>query len=106
MNTRRIILLMIASQAFGWGRALADIYPSARDIAADKVRYQNLCRDIKVIDADHAKAMKQAVSETEKDGSASLETKSRLLSLRDRRDRLVDRVTLIALRHGWKIPGP
>ena len=105
MDTKRIIISVIATLIFSNSWALADIDPSARDAAADKVRYQNLMREIKTIDVQYARALKNAMSETEKDGSASLETKSQLLSLRDRRDRLIDRVTLIALRHGWKIPG-
>lgn len=105
MNTRRIFLSVFAYMICVNGWVIADTRPDAREMAADKARYQNLMREIKAIEVDHARTLKQAMSETQATGAASLETKSRLLSLRDRRDRLIDRVTLIALRHGWKIPG-
>ena len=47
----------------------------------------------------------KTVLEIEKEGKASLETKSRLMSVANKRDRLVNRIMLLALRHGWAMPG-
>ena len=49
--------------------------------------------------------MKQAMNEArEQDGQADVSTKARLLSLRDERDRLLSRLLILSMRHGWKIP--
>jgi hypothetical protein len=105
MNAKYFVLSMIVLFMLISSQALADSNPNSDDVMADKVRYQRLLRDVKSIDADYSKAIKQAQVETKRDGKASLETKSRLLSLTDRRDRVVNRITLLALRHGWDIPG-
>jgi hypothetical protein len=105
MNAKYILLSMVGLLMLGSTQSLADSNNNSDEVMADKVRYQRLLRDVKSIDADYSKAMKQALVEMKRDGKASLETKSRLLSLTGRRDRLVNRITLIALRHGWDIPG-
>jgi len=76
----------------------------AKSVQADKGRYKQLLRDIKKIDAEFTKVRNQAVAEAKKDGKASLETKSRLIALSDKRDRYLNRIMLISLRHGWEMP--
>ena len=105
MNTRVTILSAIAFLVLGSSLARAGLSPSSDEQISDRVQYQRLLQDVKSIDAGYSKAMKRAVAETQKDGKASLETKSQLLSLRDRRDRIINRITLLALRHGWEVPG-
>lgn len=90
---------VIASTVFAEGE------PKSTEANTDRMRYQQLTRELKTVDGEYHAAMKQAVLETQKKGQASLETKSRLLSLDNKRDRLLNRITLVALRHGWRIPG-
>lgn len=104
MNVRAMILSMAALFMLGASWVGAASNPRLEDEAADRARYQGLLRDIKSVDAQYSKALRQALFETQNDGKASLETKSQLLSLRDKRDRIINRITLIALRHGWEIP--
>jgi len=104
MNTKVTILLTIAFVMLGSSWARADLIPNTKDQMSDRTRYQRLIRDIRSIDAEYSKVMQRAVVETNKNGEASLETKSQLLSLADRRDRIINRITLLALRHGWDVP--
>ena len=49
--------------------------------------------------------MDRAMSEArDNDGKANPETKARLLSVRDERDRLMARMLILSMRHGWEIP--
>lgn len=105
MNAKTAILLTIPLLLIASSAAFADSNPNSEDVRADKARYQSLLRDVRSVDADYSRTLQQALSETKAKGNASLETKSRLLSLTDKRDRLINRITLIALRHGWEIPG-
>lgn len=83
----------------------ASLGQNSRGEASDRMRYKKLTQELKSVDAEYNKALKLAVLETKTKGEASLEIKSRLLSLADKRERQVNRVTLLALRHGWTIPG-
>lgn len=77
-----------------------------KDATADKVRYQGLLREIRSAEADYHKVQNQAFAEAKNEGKASLETKSTLLALSDKRRRILDRLLLLSLRHGWEIPDP
>lgn len=77
-----------------------------KSVGADKARYQKLLRQIQDIDSEYGKILAQAVDQTKNDGKASLELKSQLITLRERRDRCINRLMLISLRHGWKMPTP
>lgn len=104
MKTKIIVASMIGFLMLGSSGAPADSNANSNDVKADRIRYQKLLREIKSVDAEYSRVLQQAVSETKKDGKASLETKSRLLALSDKRDRIVNRLTLLSLRHGWEVP--
>ena len=104
MMAKRIRPVVFALGMFG-SIAFAEADVKAKEATSDRMRYQQLTRELKTVDEAYHSAMKQAVLETQKQGQATLETKSRLLSLANRRDRLINRITLLALRHGWSIPG-
>ena len=73
---------------------------------ADRGTYNRLLQEVKGIEADYSAALDRAMNEArEGDGQASLETQSRLIALRNERDRVMQRLWIVALRHGWKVPG-
>jgi len=104
MNAKLAVLSIVVSLILGSSLALADLNSNSKDVIADKALYQRLLREIDSVDAEYSRAMRQAILETREDGKASLETQSNLLALSDKRDRIVNRVTLLSLRHGWDIP--
>ncbi len=72
---------------------------------ADRVTFNRLIQQIQRTDVDYAKAMQVGMEEARQaDGSPSATTQADLLSLRDQRDRLMNRLVLISVRHGWDIP--
>lgn len=71
---------------------------------SDQVVYRQLARDIQRIDRQYAKVLETAKAEARNSGKQNLELEAELLGLRDRRDRSMDRLMLLALRHGWEIP--
>ena len=72
---------------------------------ADKATYNRLVQEVKRIDADYSTTIEQAMKEArEDDGKASLETQSRIIALRNERDRVMTRLWMVALRHGWEVP--
>ena len=84
----------------------AGVQTGREDATADKSRYHRLLREIKSVEADYHKVQNQAFIEAKSEGKASLETKSRLLAISDKRRRIMDRLLLMSLRHGWDIPDP
>jgi len=84
----------------------AGVQTGQEDATADKSRYHRLLREIKSVEADYHKVQNQAFIEAKSEGKASLETKSRLLALSDKRRRIMDRLLLLSLRHGWDLPDP
>lgn len=102
MKTKNIILTAVIAILIGTSISFAD----SADVRADRSRYEGLLRDIRKIDAEYSQILKKAMQEAkEKDnGSASLETKSRLLALTEKRDRAINRLTILSLRHGWEMP--
>lgn len=104
MNAKSVLVSIVVFLMLGPSWALADLSPNSEDVAADRVRYRRLLQEIKSVDAEYGRAMQQAISEAKKEGKATLETKSRLLALTDKRDRILNRITLLSLRHGWDLP--
>jgi len=102
MKTKNIILIAVIAVLVGTSISFAD----SADVRADRSRYEGLLREIRKIDAEYSQVLKKAMEEAkEKDnGSASLETKSRLLALTEKRDRTINRLTILSLRHGWEMP--
>ena len=84
----------------------ATVQTGREDTTVDRSRYQSLLREIQSVEADYQKLQNQAFVEAKTKGDASLETKSRLLALSDKRQRIMDRLLLLSLRHGWDIPDP
>lgn len=102
MKLKRIILIMLMAALVSTSICFAD----SSDTRADRSRYDGLLREIRKIDAEYSKVIKKAMEEAKENdnGSASLETKSRLLALRDKRDRIINRLTILSLRNGWEMP--
>ena len=72
---------------------------------ADRALLYRLIRQVRRIDRDSEELMLQAMAEARNNGgSAEPETKARILSLRDERDRLFSRMLILSMRHGWEIP--
>lgn len=72
---------------------------------ADKALLYRLTRQLRRIDRDTEEMMNKAMAEArDNDGSANPQTKARLLSLRDERDRVFSRMLILSMRHGWEIP--
>ena len=72
---------------------------------ADRALLYRLIRQVRRIDRDSEELMLQAMAEARNNGgSAEPETKARILSLRDERDRLFSRLLILSMRHGWEIP--
>ena len=71
----------------------------------DRVLFDQLARDVKTIDLQSHKLMDQALTEARGDnGHVDFETKARLLSMRDQRDRLHARLLILSARHDWVVP--
>ena len=73
--------------------------------AKDRTKYEQLIRQIERVDAMYQQAVEKATQQAREDGGdADLETKNQILRFQSKRDRLMDRVLLIALRWGWDVP--
>lgn len=71
----------------------------------DRVVFNGLVRELNQTHREYATVYQRGVNEArENDGSASLSTRAEILSLRDEIDRKMNRLMLIALRHGWDVP--
>ena len=71
----------------------------------DRQLFDRLARDMKQIDMQSSELMDKAVSAARRDsGHVTLETKARLLSMRDQRDRLHARLLILSARHDWAVP--
>ena len=102
--TRKVLIMavVLAAGLFGSRTALAEDRPGT---GMDRATYNRLTDQVREVDQEFAQAVQDAMREArEGDGKASLETQSRVLGLREKRDRLMTRLTLVALRHGWKLP--
>jgi len=101
-------LVIAASTSLGAAN-LQVMQPQGPDeaLVKDKVRYRSLTRQIREIDRKYNQVLEMAMDEAHgsESGQASLETQAELLALKGQRDRLNDRVTVLALRHGWDLPG-
>ncbi len=71
----------------------------------DLVTYNRLLTQIKQIDRDYTQTLNRAMRQARANGGQSdLTTLADLLALRDSRDRVMARLTLLGLRHGWDLP--
>ncbi len=72
---------------------------------ADRALLYRLIRQVRRIDRDSEELMIQAMAEARSNGgSAETDTKARILSFRDERDRIFARLLILSMRHGWEIP--
>ena len=103
---KKTVMIMFGLMVLTVNTTWASVQTDREDAAADRSRYQSLLREIQSVEADYHRFQNQAFIEAKTDGDASLETKSRLLALSDKRQRIMDRLLLLSLRHGWDIPDP
>ncbi len=72
---------------------------------ADLVTYNRLLTQVKHIDRDYTQTLNRAMRQARANGGQSdLLTLADLLALRDNRDRVMARLTILGLRHGWDLP--
>ncbi len=72
---------------------------------ADLVTYNRLLTQVKQIDRDYAQTLNRAMRQARANrGQSDLLTLADLLALRDNRDRVMARLTILGLRHGWDLP--
>ncbi len=72
---------------------------------ADLVTYNRLLTQVKRIDRDYTQTLNRAMRQARTNGGQSdLKTLADLLALRDNRDRVMARLTILGLRHGWDLP--
>ncbi len=98
MKTRLTVIALTFVSFFGCQVFAAD------DARTDKTRFQGLLRELTTVEAEYDNTIRQAMSEKKEGDQISLETKSKIVALGDKRDRIMDRLTIISLRHGWDIP--
>ncbi|MEM0983710.1 MAG: hypothetical protein AAGI17_07165 [Planctomycetota bacterium] len=117
MITHAIISIALGTQLSGYAAhgyesavtgAVISIPPGEdRDApASERAKYRRLERDIRKIDFDYEKLLQKSIEDAQnsEDGEVSLERQAELINLRDERDRLLNRLQLLALRHGWDLP--
>ncbi len=72
---------------------------------ADLVTYNRLLTQVKHIDRDYTQTLNRAMRQARANGGQSdLSTLANLLALRDNRDRVMARLTILGLRHSWDLP--
>jgi hypothetical protein len=108
------LVILLASLAAAPAAVAQDLPPAAGpdpvvitpdSVQQDRALFNQLVRQMQRVNRDSESFMEQAMAEArEQDGQASLETKARLLSLRDQRDRILSRLLILSMRHGWEIP--
>jgi hypothetical protein len=103
-NSRMTLIAIMAVGSMAFTAALGQDNASPKDVEVDRGRYRQLLGEVRTLDFEYAKTLEQAVEETKKEGKASLESKSQLIGLGEKRDRCVNRLILVSLRHGWDIP--
>ena len=109
MRTNGVFLALLCVLAMAPGALAQETRPPAAiegpTEEADRALLYRLVRQVRRIDRDMETLMQQAMAEAAgNDGQANPETKARLLSLRDERDRLFSRMLILSMRHGWEIP--
>lgn len=101
MQFQYLHLLIIVLVSITMAPAQADT-PEER---IDRAQYNWLVTEIRRIDADFTVMVNGGLEEArENGGKADLTTQSKILALRDRRDRRMTRASIIALRWGWELP--
>ena len=101
MNTRIITIVTALVLSAVSSAAWAD----SPDQRVDRGQYNRLINEVKRIDAEYAQIVNKGMEEARRgDGQASLETQAQIISLRNKRDRTMNRLMVIALRWGWEVP--
>jgi len=74
--------------------------------AQERATYRGLVRDIRRIDGEYEQLLGASIEEAKssESGTVGLERQAELINLRDERDRLLQRLQLLSLRHGWDMP--
>ena len=82
------------------------VLAAGQDERIDRSVYNRLIQQVRQTDAESAQAVGKAMQEAREStaGKASLEIQSQILALRNRRDRLMNRLLIVALRWGWETP--
>jgi len=98
-----------ADAATGTSAVEAQPIPTGGDsdaTAEERANYRKLVRDIRKIDREYERMLSESIEEAKisDSGSVSLERQAELINLRDERDRLLQRLQMLALRHGWDMP--
>ena len=102
MQTRGFIVVALVALMTLAGAANAQ---GTTNEKADRATYNELKSKLRQIDRDYAKMLGTAMREAKSGaGEADLETQAKLISLRRSRDRLMNRLVLVASRHGWEVP--
>ncbi len=71
----------------------------------DLVNYNQLMHQVRQLDRDYSRVMAKAMDVARaNNGKADQVSMAELLSIRDKRDRLMTQLTMVALRHGWELP--
>ena len=104
LQCRHIIVVVVCALVLGpAARGMSTTEPN--EVDRDRASFNQLVREIHQVNGQARTLMAYAVGQARREnGQVSLETKARLLSLRDRRDRLVARMLVISARHDWDIP--
>jgi len=95
-----VTALLVSACTSVWAQSNSD----KENARKDKARYQTLLREVREIDSEYAKVLTEAMEQTKNEGRASLEIKSRLISLEEKRSRKINHLLQISLRHGWEMP--
>jgi hypothetical protein len=94
-----VVALMVLALT-GWARAEGD------EERRDRQTFDKLRAELKQIDQQCSTAITKGVRETQDAGSATVETRSQIQMLVEKRDRLEDRISLVAMRWGFDSTQP
>ncbi len=100
----RILVGLLLTAVLG----VATMAPGQSDVKqqVDLISFNRLLNQIRQIDHEYDLTVRKGMREArDHGGRARVESLATLLSLRDRRDRVMARLTLLGLRHGWELPG-
>ncbi len=100
----RILVGLLLTAVLG----VATMAPGQSDVKqqVDLISFNRLLTQIRQIDHEYDLTVRKGMREArDHGGKARVESLATLLSLRDRRDRVMARLTLLGLRHGWELPG-
>ncbi|MEL6330105.1 MAG: hypothetical protein AAFR38_10615 [Planctomycetota bacterium] len=101
-------MMMTTLIAAGVGLLVSAAPPGPGDGGTPRERqeYRTLTRQLIKLDREYQALLDDAFDEarSSESGEASMERRAEILNLRDERDRVSQRLQLLALRHGWDLP--